>query len=92
MREDEMEIFQLALEHAIELVMSFGADGEIKYVNRSAKEQLEYGEELIGKNIRELLPVELTGQAESLESLLQHLKAKEEIKIYRKNKICCHFG
>ena len=83
-----MEIFQLALEHAIELVMYFGADGEIKYVNRSAKEQLEYGEELIGKNIRELLPVELTGQAESLESLLQLLKAKEEIMIYRKNQIC----
>lgn len=83
-----MEIFQLALEHAIELVMSFGADGEIKYANHSAKEQLEYGEELIGKNIRELLPVELTGQAESLESLLQLVQAKEEIMIYRKNQIC----
>lgn len=83
-----MEIFQLALEHAIELVMSFGADGEIKYANRSAKEQLEYGEELIGKNIRELLPVELTGQAESLEVLLQLVQAKEEIMIYRKNQIC----
>ena len=83
-----MEFFQLALEHVIELVLSFGADGIIKYANRSAKEQLEYGEELIGKHIRELLPVELTGQTEELERLLLLLKAKEEIMIYRKNQIC----
>ena len=83
-----MEFFQLALEHVMELVLSFGADGIIKYANQSAKEQLEYGDELIGKNIRELLPVELLGQAEELEKLLQLLKAKEEIMLYRKNQIC----
>ena len=83
-----MEFYQLALEHVIELVLSFGTDGIIKYANQSAKEQLEYGEELIGKNIKELLPVELTGQAEELEKLLPLLKAKEEIMIYRKNQIC----
>lgn len=83
-----MEFFQLALEHVIELVLSFGADGKIKYANQSAKEQLEYGEELIGKNIRELLPVELTNQAEDIEKLLLLLRAKEEIMIYRKNQIC----
>ena len=54
-----MEFFQLALEHVIEIVLSFGEDGKIKYANQSAKESLEYGDELIGKNIRELLPVEI---------------------------------
>ena len=83
-----MEFFQLALEHVIEIVLSFEADGIIKYANQSAKEQLEYGDELIGKNIRDLLPVELSVQTEELEKLLQLLAAKEEIMIYRKNQIC----
>lgn len=83
-----MEFFQLALEHVIELVLSFGEDGKIKYANQSAKEKLEYGDELIGKNFHELLPIELTNQAEDFGKLLQLLKAKEEIMIYRKNQIC----
>lgn len=83
-----MDFFREALDYAMELVLSFGEDGKIKYANHSAKEQLEYGEELVGINFREILPVEMKEQTEELESLLQLLKEKDEIMIYRKNQIC----
>ena len=51
-------VFHFALDHALEMVLLFGKDGKITYANHSAKQLLEYGEELNGRLISEIFPGE----------------------------------
>ena len=82
------EVFRFALEQAMELVLLFEQNGTIKYANHSAKEQLEYGDELIGTNIKVLFPVEFSDMEDGIQKLMRLAEAKQEVMIYRKNQIC----
>ena len=72
------EVFRFALEHTLELVLLLDQNGIIKYANHSAKEQLEYGDELIGKNIRDMIPAELSGESNGIDKILHLIEAKQE--------------
>lgn len=75
-------------EDALEMILVFEQTGTISYANTSARQKLEYEDELCGKNISDIFPNDFkTGKsnAEKLdfeENKLQHLTA------YRKNLTC----
>lgn len=75
-------------EDALEMLLVFEQTGTISYANTSARQKLEYEDELCGKNISDIFPNDFKtgkGNAEKLdfeENKLQHLTA------YRKNLTC----
>lgn len=75
-------------EDALEMILVFDQTGTISYVNTSAKQKLEYEEDLCGKNISDIFPNDFKTGKSNVKLLdfeknkLQHLIA------YRKNLTC----
>lgn len=79
------EMFRFALEHAMELVLLVGADGKITYANCSAKQWLEYGEDIIGTPVGTIFPgmiwMDDTGAGKAVARI-------QDVMAYRKNQTC----
>lgn len=83
-----MEILHFALDHALELVMLFGPDGTIEYANHSAKEQLEYGADLLGQPISLIFPTIFSAEEDSRKKLEELNHSVFDVMAYKKNQIC----
>lgn len=81
-------VFHFALDHALEIVLLFGDDGKITYANHSAKEQLEYGEELTGRLISEVFPGEFQTGERRLAEQGAVVGTTRDTMAYRKNQTC----
>lgn len=69
------------LDNALEMILMFDQAGTISYVNKSARQKLEYSSDLCGKNIRDVFPNDFAA-LDFKEDKLLHLTA------YRENRTC----
>lgn len=80
------DICQYAIEQALEMILMFDNSGQIIYANQAAKSMFEYGEELCGCQIEEVLP----GNFGEMDFATGYRFSDEvkEMMAYRKNKTC----
>ncbi|MCI5872668.1 MAG: ATP-binding protein [Clostridiales bacterium] len=81
------DIYQFAMDQALELIILFESDGKIIYANESAKNQLEY-EELCGRFIEDIFPGEFRNVNINLETDYEFGVKVREMTAYRKNRTC----
>lgn len=86
MKQDD--IYQFATNQALEMIMIFNSAGIITYANESAKQQLEYGEELCGRSIEEIFPAEMQDGNIHFGTFSEFDQEVHELTAYRKNKTC----
>lgn len=81
-------LFQFSIDNALEIIFTFDDSGIITYANKSAKEQLQYGEEMCGLSVTEIFPGEI--QMEDGKPVYSENQADEfrQLMAYRKNRTC----
>lgn len=85
---EQSSLFQFSIDNALEIVIVFDESGTIIYANQTAKQQLEYEDELCGSSIADIFPksFEITDGIMKSECVadgnLQNMMA------YRKNLTC----
>jgi len=84
----EARILQFALDHALEVVLMFGADGKITYANVAAKTQLEFGEDIYNRYIDDIFPNEFQTMTGSFLMKKEFVKEAKELMAYRRNQTC----
>lgn len=80
--------FQTFVENALEMALSFDAKGMIIYANHAAKEQLEYQEEIMEVNIKDLFPIEMASREEFCQTIRDQMVVAVSANAYRKNHTC----
>lgn len=73
------------------MLLVFDSAGIIINSSAEAKESFQYGDDLIGINVRQLFPV-LMSNIESFEELEKLISEQQEINAYRKNGTCFPVG
>ena len=84
----EARIMQFALDHALEIVLMFGDDGKITYANNTAKEQLEYREDIYNRYIEDIFPNEFQTMTGSFLMKKEFVQEEKELMGYRRNQTC----
>ena len=84
----EEQIFHLALDYALEIVLMFGDDGKIVYANHAAIEQLEFGEDIFDQSIEDIFPKEFQTMTDSFLRKKNFARENRDIMVYRKNRTC----
>lgn len=82
------DLFQFSIENALEIVIIFDETGTITYANQSAKQQLEYGEELQGSLITDVFPKSFQVTGGMLEMEYEANGQLQNMMAYRKNLTC----
>lgn len=82
------DIYQLAMNQALEMIIWFDGVGEITDANTAARQQLEYGEELCGCTMEEIFPAEFRNVNIRTASNLPFGEDVVEMMAYRRNKTC----
>lgn len=82
------DLLQFSMDHALEIMLVFEDSGKITYANESAKQQLEYGEELCGKAISDIFPAEFQMTENGFETNLAFGMEIYNMNAYRKNLTC----
>lgn len=82
------DIYQLAMNQALEMIIWFDGVGEITDANTAARQQLEYGEELCGCTMEEIFPAEFRNVNIGTASNLPFGEDVVEMMAYRRNKTC----
>ena len=80
---------RFSLEHMQELALFFDENGRIRYNNSSAAESLEYGDEMQGISIVDILPEAFSLQNGVLKNHLGYGDDLVELNAYRANRTCC---
>ncbi len=82
------ELFRFSIDNALEIMIIFDTEGKIVYANQSAKEQLEYGEDLCTNSITDIFPGEFQSEDGSfmLEDNMNDWLG--DMMAYRKNRTC----
>lgn len=73
---------------ALEMILMFDRSGVISYVNLSARQKLEYGEDLCGRNISEVFPNDFKAGKEDFEAVTEKENKLQYLVAYRKNLTC----
>lgn len=84
---ERSELFQFSVDNALEIIIIFEDNGRITYANRTAKEKLEYGEDICDCLITDIFP----GTFELEEGFLVlrcRMKAMQDVMVYRENRTC----
>ncbi len=81
-------LFQFSVENILEIVLAFNAKGNIVYANQSAKQQLEYAEELCDTLITDVFPGEFQAEDGLLLVEPKELGIVRKMMAYRKNRTC----
>lgn len=84
----EARVMQFALDNALEIVLVFGDDGKIIYANRTAKEQLEFGQDIYNRYIEDIFPNEFQTMTGSFLMKKDFVEERKEIMAYRRNQTC----
>lgn len=82
------DLFQFSMDHALEMIFIFEKSGKITYANKSAKQQLEYGEELCGQLISDIFPGEFRNIGERFETDCELGMKIQNMTAYRRNMTC----
>lgn len=77
-----------SVEKALEMVLIFDRDGMISYINAAAKKKLEFGDELVGKQISVVFPNTFKESQGGFETDFQFGDEPQKIVAYRKNLTC----
>lgn len=88
MRQDDIDIYQFAMEHSFEMIMLFEGNGKIIYANEAARQQLEYGEALCGRYMEEIFPGEFRDANINFDTDYDFSDEEHEMMAYRQNKTC----
>lgn len=81
-------LFLFSMDNAIEMALVFDVSGNITYANTSAKQQLEYGEDLCGSHINEVFPDLFQETEDGTKLRLESGCEVTDRMAYRKNKTC----
>ena len=83
---NQSDLFQITMEYALELILLFDGNGIITYANESARQQLEFGDELCGCSIEDIFP----GEFRNIDTQFNHLLGTgiHDMTAYRKNRTC----
>lgn len=84
----EQELCQFSMEYALEMILVFDNSGRITYANKSAREHLEYGEELCGCYIGDIFPGEFRNMATQFDTDYLFGSEIRNMSAYRKNRTC----
>ena len=84
----EEQVFRLALDYALEIVLMFGDDGKIVYANHAAMEQLEFGADILNRYIEDIFPNEFQTMTGSFLMKKNFARENMDIMAYRKNQTC----
>lgn len=82
------ELFQYAVDHSLEMIFLFDADGKIIYGNETAKDLLEYGDDLYDYNIEDVFPALFVRQETKLGFEFQFGITTPNVMAYRCNRTC----
>lgn len=82
------ERFRFSFEHALEIMFLFDKNGKIVCANESARQQLEYGEELVGCSVSEIFPNHPFFMEGKTEKNFTDEWELEKLEAYRKNRTC----
>lgn len=85
---EQEALYRFSVEHALEMVIAFGEDGRIGYVNQTAKRLLEYGDELCGINISDIFPNAFTVTDYGFSTEYRFGEEAQDMMAYRKNHTC----
>ena len=81
-------LFQFSIENALEIIIIFSDDGKITYANQSAKEKLEYEEDICGCLITDIFPGTFELEEGFLVLRCRADKEPQDVMAYRKNRTC----
>lgn len=73
---------------ALEMVLMFGRDGVISYANNSAKNRLEFGDDLQGRHISEVFPNTFQAAEDGFDTEYPFGEEVQNLVAYRKNRTC----
>ncbi len=85
---EQKGLFQFSVDNALEIIMGISSDGRISYANQLAMEQLEYGDELYGTQITEIIPEVFQTEANQLIYDTRKYGVLREVMAYRYNRTC----
>ena len=85
---EESGLFRFSIDNALEIVIIFDDSGTITYANQSAKQQLEYGEEICGSLITDIFPKSFQIEAGILRPECKMDGSLQNMMAYRKNLTC----
>ncbi len=75
-------------EEALEMILAFDKDGSITYANAAAREKLEYGDALTGRQIGEIFPATFRSPGAAGLASYSFDRATRQLLAYRQNKTC----
>ncbi len=84
----EQELFQIAIEQSIEMIIFFDVRGKIQYANRVAKETLGYGEDIYQYSITDIYPTLCKEEGGTIEVLCPLNTVTSGNCAYRQNRTC----
>ncbi|MFG6383836.1 MAG: PAS domain-containing protein [Lachnospiraceae bacterium] len=85
LREEDIYRF---VDAALEIIIRFDRTGKVLFGNKQAKEDLGYGEELVGLSFFTLFPTELQQDMNHSENFIEIMTCMKESMMYRKNGTC----
>lgn len=77
-----------SLDYALEMIVSFNAEGKVIGANLAARENLDYGEKLYGIHISELLPNDFSAVENGFATELKTGVKHSNVMAYRQNRTC----
>ncbi len=77
-----------SLDNALEMIFSFDTSGTVTFGNLAAREMLDYGDELCGTLVSEILPNDFRIGADGFETELESGERQHNVIAYRKNRTC----
>ena len=86
MEENSVGVF--SGDDALEMILMFDRTGAISYVNLSARQKLEYEDDLCGRNISEVFPNDFKAGKEDFEAVAAKEDKLQYLVAYRKNLTC----
>lgn len=85
---ERSRLFQFSVENALEIIIIFDDNGRITYANQSAKEKLEYEEDICGCLITDIFPGTFEIEEDFLVLRCKLGKEPQDVMAYRKNRTC----
>lgn len=89
---NQEKLFHLLAEDAMEVIIVFEEKGKIVYANKTARVQLEYGEEIYDFNIADILPNTFQKGEQRFETDYLFGEEIQSDMAYRKNHTCFSFN
>lgn len=86
MKQEKNSIFPM--DDALEMILMFDSVGMISYANTTAKQKLEYEDDLSGRYICDVFPNVFEAAADNFSTELCNWQKPRKVAAYRKNKTC----